>query len=233
MTFLTPCAFKVSGNGSIGPPWFTYQIGRNASLVVITHELVTAWLQTAVWGIVEHYSHHTTQKVWRLYSIAFRKHWVAHYLTQYSNRWDVSVAWEWARTISTVGECEVIIKNNKASSRLHFLKYFINFFGKPFSALVITWVLLTFFFSRLADGDVVISQSANVLLRCDDVDADAEGISSGCMAWGEELLNDIRRGNGDGEVDRSSSELSGRYCDENDERSDLGGVVLSKMGEPT
>ena len=45
----------------------------------INHKLVTALLQTAVWGNVEHYSHRTTQRVQGLYPIALRKHRVAHY----------------------------------------------------------------------------------------------------------------------------------------------------------
>ena len=57
------------------------------------------------------------------------------------------------------------------------LKYFINFLGEPFIVLIITWVFLTFFFSGLADGDVVVAQSVNVLLRWDDVDADADGVN--------------------------------------------------------
>ena len=47
----------------------------------ITHKLVTALLQTTVWGNFEHYSFHTTQKLQRLYPIALREHAVAHYLT--------------------------------------------------------------------------------------------------------------------------------------------------------
>ena len=69
--------------------WFTYvpnwsKCWFGSNRAPINHKLVTALLQTAVWGNVEHYSHHTTQKVQWLYPIALRKHRVAHYLTWYS-----------------------------------------------------------------------------------------------------------------------------------------------------
>jgi hypothetical protein len=69
--------FTVFGHLVHLPNWSKCQFGSDQA--PITHELVTAPLQTAVWGIVEDYSLHTTQKVQRLYPIALRKHRVAHY----------------------------------------------------------------------------------------------------------------------------------------------------------
>jgi hypothetical protein len=69
--------FTILGHLVCLPNWSKCRFGGNQA--PITHKLITALLQTAVQGIVEHYSRHTTQKVWRLYPIVLRKHRVAHY----------------------------------------------------------------------------------------------------------------------------------------------------------
>ena len=74
--------FTILGHLVCLPNWLKCRF--SSSQAPITHELVTAPLQTAVWSNVEYYSRHTTQKVQRLYPIALRKHRVAHYLTRYS-----------------------------------------------------------------------------------------------------------------------------------------------------
>ena len=74
--------FTILGHLVPLPNWSKCRFG--SSQAPITHEQVTAPLQTAVWGNVEHYSHHTTQKIQILHPIALRKHGVAHYLTRYS-----------------------------------------------------------------------------------------------------------------------------------------------------
>jgi hypothetical protein len=53
--------FTILGHVVHLPNWSKCRFGGDQA--PITHKLVTAPLQTAVWSNVEHYSRHTTQKV--------------------------------------------------------------------------------------------------------------------------------------------------------------------------